>query len=150
MVNSSRPATVLFGADRRAALLGAGLGGLAELVAVAALVSLGVPFGPFPSLSVDPLAAVALLAGPATVSFVGGGLLATWWVDYPAAVIVFHQHYLAAAGFVVLPMGPLGTALVVAVVPALLWGSLGYLVGQLFRRGVGRTRGLDGYPFAGS
>lgn len=144
MSRRSRVTSVLLGTDRRASLLAAGVGGVAELAALAPLVSFDLSYDLLPWLWPNPLFAVALLAGPAAVALVDGGLLGSWWVDYPVAVLVFFETY--TQGFVVTPVGPLWAALTVALLPALLWGSLGYLVGRLSRCVVDRTRGSGSDP----
>jgi len=131
MADRGPHAAVLTG-DRRASLVLAGVGGVAELTAFALLESLGVYYGAAPYLSAHPLAAVALLAGPALVALRGGGLLAAWWVDYPLGVLLFLETY--STGFVATPLGPLPMALLVALVPGFLWGSVGYALGRTVSR----------------
>lgn len=112
-------------------------GSLLLLAGVVVRPSLGAHLATVP-IAVAPWTAIAYSLLPALVAS-RAGLLGAWWTVYPAAVAVFVGTY-AGSGFVVLPYGVVPTALLAGALPALVWGTLGYLAGTAVRAVAGGAR----------
>lgn len=137
---------VLFGTDRRASILAIGAGVLLGLGAGLAYPLLGVEYWLGLLTLIDWLFFGTFTLIAAGIAFERAGLLASWWVNYPAHVAISYYYYGFQSGtFVVLPFeNEFLFYLVISAAIAFLYGSLGYFLGTVGRWGVDRSRSTDG------
>lgn len=135
-----RVARLLFGSNRQGVLVATAIGILLGVGAWLIYPMLGVEYWLWPSSLIDWGFVVGFVLLATGVAFYRSGLLATWWMSFPAHVVLAHYFYYSQSGFVVLPFQNdlLSFALISATI-ALFYGLVGYLLGTVSRWGKGHT-----------
>lgn len=128
---------LLLGTNQQAALLGVGVGVLLT-VAVWLLHSIiGVQYWLGPHSLIDWVFVIGFVLVTAVVAFHRSGLLVAIWVSFPAHILL--AQYQFSHGFVVLPFqNDLLSYIYISAVIAGSYGLVGYLLGTVSRRTIGR------------
>lgn len=136
MNNRERAGRVLFGSNRRGALLVVGLAILLGVGTWLVYPVLGLRYWLLPASLVDWAFVFGFLLLPAGVAFTRAGLLASLWVDIPTHVVTRYYFYNYYGGRIVV-FGYTGSRTVdiilVSGLIAVLYGLMGYLLGTAIR-----------------